>query len=243
MWCVLLSYWFVISNVCSPGHRETSLMSSQAETHLHPKWRALAHTHCTGWGWRTPPLHEALHSSVKSTFNKAAENKPCLLSPHSTFNFLLSFVSAGIFPYLILSPCSLSPSGWKGLSLKFMVSSAGTHARPGDNRLTYLPCSFISPSLSVSFFPPPRLPSFTPLPPPPRLWIDHGHCNMTAVSCALALQMSEEKWSLGVLSHGPAERAGTEDQRPEGELLGPGPSWRGDVEAEPPSSALTTHIR
>ncbi|CAB1433734.1 unnamed protein product [Pleuronectes platessa] len=55
--------------------------------------------------------------------------------------------------------------------------------------------------------------------PEPGFWIDHGHCNMTAVSCALALQMSEEKWSLSVLSHGPAERAGREDQRPDGELL------------------------
>lgn len=57
-----------------------------------------------------------------------------------TSNLLLSFVFAGIFPYFIpflLSFCE------KGLSLKFMLSRTGTHTRPGYNRLTYLPSSFI----------------------------------------------------------------------------------------------------
>lgn len=100
---------------------------------------------------------------------------------HPTFNFLLSVGSVGIFPYFVLSSF---PPVKKGLSLKFMLSRTGTNTRPEHNRPTYLPCSFI--------YPPPG-PSLHL----PRLWIDHGCCKMTAVSCALALQINWKKKGWG----------------------------------------------
>lgn len=72
-----------------------------------------------------------------------------------SFNFLLPIVSLGIFPqYFILF---LLPPSEKRLSLKFILSRTGTHARPEDNRPTYLSGSFIYLFFS---FPPPFPPGF-----------------------------------------------------------------------------------
>lgn len=100
-----------------------------------------SHT-CTYFSW-SPPL------PYKEYFQQGSWKQNLFAFPCSTLNFLLSFVSVGIFPYFILF---LLSSWWKGLSLKFMLSRTGTHARPEDNRATYLPCSFIY--LFFFFLPP-----------------------------------------------------------------------------------------
>lgn len=101
----------------------------------------------TYFPWSPPLLH-------KEYFQQGSWKQNLFAFPCSTLNFLLSFVSVGIFPYFILF--LLSPQ-WKGLSLKFMLLRTGTHARPEDNRATYLPCSFIY----LFFF-------LLPTPPPPH---------------------------------------------------------------------------
>lgn len=115
--------------------------------HLHGKWRALAHMH-TYFPWSPPLLH-------KEYFQQGSWKQNLFAFPCSTLNFLLSFVSVGIFPYFILF--LLSPQ-WKGLSLKFMLLRTGTHARPEDNRATYLPCSFIYLFFSFFLSPHPHIP-------------------------------------------------------------------------------------
>lgn len=141
---------------------------------------------CSGWItlplWRFPLFYGEYFQQGSWKQNLFAFLQP-------SFNFLLPVVSLGIFPqYFILF---LLPPSEKRLSLKFIFSRTGTHARPEDNRPTYLSGSFI-----YLFF---LLPStFSPW-----LWIDHGRSKMTAVSCALAMQMNlkKKKWSFGVLGH------------------------------------------
>lgn len=147
-------------------------MCSQEERHLHPKWRALTHIHTLKT--KHPTLHEASIVWGLSTRQLKIKLFSFLLS---TFNFLLSFVSVGIFPYFILfllSPgerdfhwnsCSQGPAPMQGQQII---------GRP------------IYPAVLFIFFFSLLFPSSFP----PWLWIDHGRCKMTAVSCALALQMN-----------------------------------------------------
>lgn len=66
-----------------------------------------------------------------------------------------------------------------------MLSRTGTHTRPGYNRLTYLPSSFI-----YLFF---LLPSSSH----PWLWIDHGHARwQLSPSISIANEAGEKEVTL-----------------------------------------------
>lgn len=172
-------------------------MCPQEERHLHPKWRALTHIHTeeeASYSSWSPPMLDAEY------FQQGSWKQNLFAFLHSTFNFLLSFVSVGISPYFILCLLSLCERDfhWNSCS----QGPAPMQGQKIIGRPIYPAVLFIFLFL---------LPSSSP-PTPTQLRIDHGRCKMTAVSCALALQMKwkKKKWSFSVLSHRPAVWAGRE---------------------------------
>lgn len=73
------------------------------------KWRALVDMHAEEFlpQEKPPPLHEALHLLYGEYFLQGSGKQNLFAFLQSTFNFLLSFVPVGIFPYFIL--CSFGP--------------------------------------------------------------------------------------------------------------------------------------
>lgn len=178
-----------------PGNREPTwvirytYVFSRRETSR--KWRALTHMHAedkTPYSSWSPPMLD------KEYFQQGSWKQNLFAFLHSTFNFLLSFVSVGIFSYFIFF--LLSPG-----ERDFHLNSCSQGPAPMQGqKIIGQP---IYPAVLFIFFPS----SF-----PPWLWIDHGCCKMTAVSCALALQMKwkKKKWSFSVWSHKPAVWTGGE---------------------------------
>lgn len=81
-------------------------MCSQEKTSIYPKLRALTRTHMrthihTVVRQHHPTVHEALQCLIVY-FQQHSRKQILFAFLHSTFNFLRSFVSVGIFPYFIL---------------------------------------------------------------------------------------------------------------------------------------------
>lgn len=211
-------------------------MWSQEERHLHPKWRALTHIHAG---------EEASHSSWspqtldKEYFQQGSWKQNLFAFLHSTFSFLRSFVSVGIFPYFILF--LLSPGE---RDFHWNSCSQGPEPMQGqkDNRATYLPSSFI-----YLFF-------FLPSPLCTPLALDWWW-SMQDDSCLLCISIANEieeekkkkKWSFRecvwvcVCAEPQACRAGKRaDQHPDRVLPGYSSWQRGDMGTALVSSAALT---